>query len=182
MPKGGWIAPPRGASGLPNCWYTELETIAKEYDIDIKIETTSKKTKSKWKREIKERIHKRIEEIVRDETANKTKLRLIKNDKYERKEYLNTCSIKDVTKIMRFRLNMIKIRANYKGKYDDLTCDGCKEEQETTEHIVSCREYQRMFKGMKETQVMYNTPTTELLSIAHYAGEIEQHKQRFGLW
>ena len=122
------------------------------------------------------------EEIVRDETANKTKLRLIKNDKYERKEYLNTCSIKDVTKIMRFRLNMIKIRANYKGKYDDLTCDGCKEEQETTEHIVSCREYQRMFKGMKETQVMYNTPTTELLSIAHYAGEIEQHKQRFGLW
>ena len=169
-------------SGLPNCWYTELETIAKEYDIDIKIETTSKKTKSKWKKEIKERIHKRIEEIVRDETANKTKLRLIKNDKYERKEYLNTCSIKDVTKIMRFRLNMIKIRANYKGKYDDLTCDGCKEEQETTEHIVSCSEYQRMFKGMKETQVMYNTPTTELLSIAHYAGEIEQHKQRFGLW
>ena len=71
-------------SGLPHCWYTELETIAKEYDIDIEIETTSKKIKSKWKKEIKEKIHKRIEEMVWDETVNKTKLRFIKNDKYER--------------------------------------------------------------------------------------------------
>ena len=67
----------QATSGLPNCWYTEIETIAKEYDIDIKIETTLKKIKSKWKKEIKEKIQKRIEEIVRDETANKTKLRLI---------------------------------------------------------------------------------------------------------
>ena len=104
----------------PNCWYTELETVAKEYDIDIKIETTSKKTKSKWKKEMKEKIPKRIEENLRDETAHKTKSRLIKNDEHERKEYLNTCSIKDVTKMMRFRLNMTKLRDNYKGKYDDL--------------------------------------------------------------
>ena len=134
-------------SGLPNCWYTELE---KEYDIDIEIETTSKKIKSKWKKEIKEKIHKRIEEMVRDETVNKTKLRFMKNDKYERKEYLNLCSIKDVTKIMRFRLNMTKTKANYKGKYDDLTCDGCKEEQETTEHIISCEEYKRMLERKKK--------------------------------
>ena len=169
-------------SVLPNCWYTEIETIAKEYGIDIRIETTSNKIKSKWKKEVKEKIHKRIEEIVRDETANKTKLRLIKYDKYERKEYLNTCSIKDVTKIMRYRLNMTKIKANYKGKYNDLTCDACKEEQETTEHITNCKEYRRMFKWTKETQETNKNSTTELLSIAQYAEEIEQYKQRFGLW
>ena len=84
--------------------------------------------------------------------ANKTKLRLIKYDKYERKEYLNTCSIKNVTKTMRYRLNMTKIKANYKGKCNDLTCDACKEEQETTEHIPNCKEYRRMFKWTKETQ------------------------------
>ena len=41
-------------SGLPKCWYTELKSITKEYGIDIKIETTSKKLKSQWKKEIKE--------------------------------------------------------------------------------------------------------------------------------
>ena len=46
-------------SGLPNCWYAELETIAKEYGIDVKIETASKKVKSKWKKEIKEKIQKK---------------------------------------------------------------------------------------------------------------------------
>ena len=125
---------------------------------------------------------KKIEEIIREETLNKTKLRLIKNDKYGRKEYLDTYSIKEVTKIMRFRLNMTKIKANYKGKYNDLTCDGCKEEVETTEHIVNCKQYKRMFKIAEETQKVDTTSTTELLSIARYAGEIEQYKQSFGLW
>ena len=83
---------------------------------------------------------------------------------------------------MRFRLNMTKIKANYKGKYDDLTCDGCKEEQETTEHIVSCKEYKRMFERKRETQVLDKTQKTEQINIAQYAGEKEQYKQRFGLW
>ena len=77
--------------------------------------------------------------------------------------------------------HLAKIKANYKGKYDDLTCDVCKEDQGTIEHIVSCKEYKRMFKGTKETQVMDKTSTTELLRIAQYAGEIEQYKQRFDL-
>ena len=77
---------------------------------------------------------------------------------------------------------MTKIKANYKGKYNDLTCDGCKGEQETTEHIVNCKEYKRMFKWTNKTQVMNKTSTTEQLSIAQYAEEIEQYKQRFGLW
>ena len=38
--------------------------------------------------------------MVRDETANEKKLRLIKNDEYGRKKYLETCSIEDVTNIM----------------------------------------------------------------------------------
>ena len=83
---------------------------------------------------------------------------------------------------MRFRLNMTKIKANYKGKYNDLTCDGCKEEVETTEHIVNCKQYKRMFKIAEETQKVDTTSTTELLSIARYAGEIEQYKKSFGLW
>ncbi len=83
---------------------------------------------------------------------------------------------------MRYRLNMTKIKANYKGKYNDLTCDACKEEQETTEHITNCKEYRRMFKWTKETQETNKNSTTELLSIAQYAEEIEQYKQRFGLW
>ena len=120
--------------------------------------------------------------MVRDETANKTKLRLIKNDEYGRKKYIDKCSIEDVTKIMRFRLNMTKIKANYKGKYNDLTCDGCEAEQETTEHIINCKEYKRLFKYTETTEEITTTSTTELLSYAQYVGAIEQYKRKMGLW
>ena len=50
-------------SDLPKCWYTELKSIAKDYDIDIKIDTTSKKIKSQWKKEIKGKIKKKNRRI-----------------------------------------------------------------------------------------------------------------------
>ena len=83
---------------------------------------------------------------------------------------------------MRFRLNMTKIKAEYKGKYNDLTCDCCGAEQETTEHIVNCKEYKRLFKCTKTTEEITTTSTTELLSFAQYIGEIEQYKRKLGLW
>ena len=56
-----------------------------------------------------------------------------------KKKYLETRSIDDVSKIMRFRLNTMKIKANYKGKYNDLACDGCEVEQEAIEHKINCK-------------------------------------------
>ena len=44
--------------------------------------------------------------------------------------------------IMKIRLNMVELKANFKGKYEDDICPACKETEETTEHVIACQEYQ----------------------------------------
>ena len=39
---------------------------------------------------------------------------------------------------------MTKIRANFKGRENDLRCVACKLEDETTEHVIQCSEYKRL--------------------------------------
>ena len=45
-------------------------------------------SKSKWEKKVKEKIGKSIEEKTKQEMANKTKVRTIVEDKWERKKYL----------------------------------------------------------------------------------------------
>ena len=49
-----------------------------------------------------------------------------------------------VKSIMKVRLNMVEVKANFKGKYPDLKCAACKQEEETTEHVIKCPEYKRL--------------------------------------
>ena len=34
---------------------------------------------------------------------------------------------------------MTKVKINYKSKYENLLCDLCKTEEETTEHLLNCQ-------------------------------------------
>ena len=40
------------------------------------------------------------------------------------------------------RLNMVELKANFRGKYDNNLCPACKMAEETTEHVIACQEYQ----------------------------------------
>ena len=54
---------------------------------------------------------------------------------------------------MQMRLNMTELKANYKGKYEDTLCPACGEEEETTEHVIQCPDYQEMVgHDVKTTQ------------------------------
>ena len=47
--------------------------------------------------------------------------------------------------IMKIRLNMVVIKANYKGmKKNDGLCRACKEQEESTEHVIKCKEYKKI--------------------------------------
>ena len=41
--------------------------------------------------------------------------------------------------IMKARLNMLDVKANFRGKYSDSICDLCQREEDTTEHIFDCK-------------------------------------------
>ena len=87
-----------------------------------------------------------IEELVAEEMKehqeNMTKLRFTRS--FKRQEYVKVCSMAKVKKIMNLRLNMTELKANFRGKYDDNLCPACGMEEETTEHVISCSEYQQL--------------------------------------
>ena len=49
---------------------------------------------------------------------------------------------------MRVRLNMMKLKSNYKGLGKDVSCPAFKAEEETTEHVFNCTSY-RIALGSK---------------------------------
>ena len=79
---------------------------------------------------------------MKQHQENMTKLRFTR--KFKRQEYVQTCSMAKVKKIMNLRLNMTELKANFRGKYNDNLCPACGIEEETTEHVISCPEYQEL--------------------------------------
>ena len=61
-----------------------------------------------------------------------------------RQEYIEKCKMEQVKEIMKLRLNMSELKSNFKGKYKDTICPACEEKEETTEHVIQCKEYQRL--------------------------------------
>ena len=69
--------------------YDKVRTIAEE--LNIKLEKAVIMKKSNWKRTVTDKIQNQIQERVEKEMENKTKLRTVQEDKWERKEYITTC-------------------------------------------------------------------------------------------
>ena len=73
-----------------------------------------------------------------EEMAGRTKCRTIENDKWGRKEYIkerNSGTIKDIIKI---RLHMWELKANYERKGLDNRCPMCQSKEDTTKHVLEC--------------------------------------------
>ena len=69
------------AQNHQNTFYGKARTIAEELNIKLEAAVTMKK--SEWKRTIKDQN--KIQEIVEKKVENKTKLRTVREDKWERK-------------------------------------------------------------------------------------------------
>ena len=67
-----------------------------------------------------------------------TKLRFIKDDSLVMKEYIEYCPSYLATKIITIRLNMSKVKENYRKKNVAPQCRLCHETEENTEHMLVC--------------------------------------------
>ena len=79
----------QGAQNHQNTFYEKLRIIAEELNIKLEAAVTMKK--SELKRRIKNKIQNKIQERVEKEMKNKAKLRTVREDKRERKEYIAAC-------------------------------------------------------------------------------------------
>ena len=126
------------ANNIENSWYSELASKAKELNININTSIVEKLEKSAWKEEIKEKTERKLEEELKQQYQLKTKLRFLRDKPFQREDYLNEATAKQCQQIMELRLNMLDVKNNYKGQYEDEICVGCFEEPETTEHFLTC--------------------------------------------
>ena len=70
--------------------------------------------------------------------CNKTKLRLLKDNCFGRKQYI---AHKDAANLLLLKLNMTDLKANYKGKYEDVMCRRCGAQEENIEHLFHCQKF-----------------------------------------
>ena len=113
-------------------WYSELKHYADTNGINIDQDHIMEVSYYQYKCHVKEKIRKKIVRKLSEEKKNKTKLRWISPGKVQ--EYTKQCSIREASSIMKVRLHMARVKANYGGGF----CRKCEMVEETTEHVLQC--------------------------------------------
>ena len=114
-------------------------------DINLKECQIKNLTKEQWKKIVRDKMIKIIETNIKDN--KKAKLRFIKGSKFEMKEYLGC---EEASSLLKLKLNMVDLRANYKGKYTESLCRRCGFHEEYVEHLLDCPRFYQKPK-MKKT-------------------------------
>ena len=80
---------------------------------------------------------------------NKTKLRTVREDKWERKEYI-TCD-SDPVKDIKIRLYIWKLKRNCQREEEDKKCPKCNQKEDTTEHVLDFQTAETVYKIRDKT-------------------------------
>ena len=107
----------------------------------IGIDTRSESVKNRKKRNGKIVQSRKSDKNPTRKRVEGTKLRFLRNDVWEEKDYLKMSSGNAIQQIIRIRLNMSSPRMNYEAKYNNyFMCPLCKKERDRTEHVLTCEE------------------------------------------
>jgi hypothetical protein len=124
--------------GSDDTFYANVQQMASV--LKIKMDDIRILSKSQLKTLVKKRINERMLQLV-TESASKKKMRFVRTDGvFSRKLYIQRMKGAEAIKTLKTRLNMIPIYGNYKGDVTvKRTCLHCKMEDDTTEHLISCK-------------------------------------------
>ena len=139
------------------CWVKGIIEICSKYNISI--QEVRNMSKMALKKEIKIRINDCVEKEIEEKKKVMKKLRFIEG--FNKNQYLKTLGTKDAITILKTRLNMLDIKANFRGKYRDETCDLCETEEDSTEHLFNCEKLKSLLN--KDTSLdALKDPTSKL--------------------
>ena len=122
-------------------FYADVQRMASVLQMEMK--EIREQCKSQLKNMVKERINKRMVEVVK-RSMTTTKMRFVKSENtFTRKMYIQRMKGTSAIKTLKTRLNMIPIYGNVKGDVTiKRTCWHCRVEDDTTEHLISCKIFQ----------------------------------------
>ena len=118
-------------------FYGKIKTIAN--NLKIQLEEADGMKKSEWKRKVKESIQEQVQKRTEAEMENKTKMRTINKDKWERKDYIRNCDSDIIKDVIKIKLHMWELKKNYPGEAEDITYPLCKENEDTTDNRTCAR-------------------------------------------
>ena len=154
-------------------WLAGIKREMKRYNIKLKVEDT---LKSNWKREVKKKINEVMEKEIRQKCFNSKKARFVREDQYERKEYLRNgnSSLTAAKAILRARLNMCNLPGNYKSGGDGL-CNLCEEGEGSTEHYLNdCNQAQILRKAWGvNMESVHSQEKSDMEDLANFLKKIE---------
>ena len=135
--------------GKGKTWYQDgVRGWLTKFGLEKNEEEMLKISKSAWKKAVKEKIESTVKAELEKEAKTKTKLRFTTT--FGRQDYTKECRMEEVKMIMKIRLNMVELKANFRGKYKDNLCPACKQTEETTEHVILCPEYKALLQNTLE--------------------------------
>ena len=115
----------------------------------IEISEIAEMKKSVLKKKVKEKIVEQMQEMVQKASENMTKLRFMKKENFERKRYIVEMGGNESLKVLKTRLNMQPVYANFKADIKlKKECPYCLKMEDRTEHLLECNELGRtMLRG-----------------------------------
>ena len=100
-------------------------------------DTESTTNKSEREKNMNIKFKQRIEQEAAEKSKVKFLLKGIKEwNPGKRQTYLSKLNRLEANEIFKLRTRMTKIKRNYKGAYNNLTCRGCKATEETQKHVL----------------------------------------------
>ena len=121
-----------------NTFYADVAQMASS--LGINIVGVEKMSKFKLQNLLRAKTNNNMGELVGNSLGLR-KMRFVnKPSTFARKEYVTTMGGYETIDILKIRLNMLKIYGNYKHELSlPRLCYYCNEEDDTTEHLVSCK-------------------------------------------
>ena len=151
-------------------WLSSVQAEMNAYNITLDPKETLKST---WKNEVKKKITEIAGREIRRKCNNSTKARIVRDDKYEAKEYLlGKVPLQEVKRILKMRMNMNLIPGNYKGKGEGM-CP-CTHGEGTTEHYFECRMVMQLRKTWDvKLEDLNSVDTKRMSSVANFMENVE---------
>ena len=111
----------------------------------------NKFSESQWKNTVKEACRNKNEEELKERIKKLVKLEEIREESYERKDYLKELRMDEARVKFKIRTRMVDCKMNFssdpRNKADLWRCDSCQSSVDTQSHILWCPSYSQLREG-----------------------------------
>ena len=169
-------------SRRPKDWITQVLKDIDYLELNLNLDDVKEMKKSKLKTILNKAVKEKTFERLNKLKVNHSKVSHLKHYKLEMQRYLKSSKEKmkqeEAQTIFKLRSRVTDVKINLRGKYETFECEVCKEEEESQNHIMECKEivkfrqnytkppnYNKLFDGNVKEQLEISKDFLENMKI-----------------